>query len=166
MFEFWCLYMPFISTETKLLGSCFSITMAAVYNLSCLIGNFNLTPNKRNKAHIAGYLWLNLFNTYEESKSLAFSSKTNCKAWNLKFQSISLMPELDFTILLENLFFFFKQSCWRDSFSTTTSFSNIVQARSLRLFLGALLLRQRLGSHNSSISLGPRWDGLWGQFYP
>ena len=30
MFEFWCLYMPFISTEAKLLGNCFSVTMAAV----------------------------------------------------------------------------------------------------------------------------------------
>lgn len=76
------------------------------------------------------------------------------------------MPELDFTILLENLFFFFLNKAVEETAFSTTSFSTIVRARSLRLFPGALLLRERLGSHNSSISLGPKWDGLWGQFYP
>ena len=38
-----------------------------------------------------------------------------------------------------------------------------MQARSLRLFLGVLVLRERLGSQNSSMSLGLKWDGFWGQ---
>lgn len=64
------------------------------------------------------------------------------------------MPELDFTILPENLFFLNKAV--EETAFSITSFSTTAQARSLRLFLGALVLRERLESHNSSISLGPK----------